>query len=145
MGGTVRQIVWNPEWKTGSPLIDEQHRRLLGEFNDFIEATQTEVHSQHIANLLDFLGDFLDAHCEEEELQMQATNYPRFPEHKAFHDGMRAKIQSLTAAFRTDPKTVEEETMAFVMDWIENHITIEDKRMAQHLIQFSQKGPLPKP
>lgn len=53
-------IAWNPDWNTGSPHIDEQHHRLLAEFNDFLEAVQADVHARHVKNLLEFLVDFLD-------------------------------------------------------------------------------------
>ena len=70
------QFVWNPEWDTGFPNLDEQHQRLLAEFNDFLGAIHSGHHVEHITNLLGFLLDFLEAHFEEEEIHMQATHYP---------------------------------------------------------------------
>jgi len=137
----VSRLEWNPEWETGFPNLDEQHRRLLAEFNDFLEAVQQDFHREHITNLLAFLGDYLDAHCEEEEIHMLANHYPRFQEHKAFHDGMRSRVQGLTAISSKDPKAVAAGVMEFVKDWMENHISVEDKLMAKYLVQFSTKGP----
>ncbi|MDR3684186.1 MAG: hemerythrin family protein [Geothrix sp.] len=137
------QFVWNPEWDTGFSNLDEQHRRLLVEFNDFLEAVHHDFHRKHITNLLEFLVDFLDAHFEEEEIHMLATHYPRFPEHKAFHDAMRARVQGLMDTSSKDLDAVVAGVVDFVKDWMENHISIEDRLMAKHLIQFSPKGSVP--
>jgi hemerythrin len=139
----VDRFTWNPEWDTGFPSIDEQHRRLLAEFHDFLEAVHHHFHREHIRNLLEFLADFLESHFEDEELRMRATGYPRFQEHKAFHDGMRARIQTLMAASLEDPEAGAEEAAALVRDWMEDHIKVEDRLMARHLIQFSPKGSAP--
>ena len=139
------QLVWNPEWDTGFPNLDEQHQRLLAEFNDFLDAIHNGFHREHIANLLEFLVDFLEEHFEEEEIHMLATHYPRYLEHKAFHDGMRSRVKSLMDTSRKDPEAVAAGVVDFVMDWMENHIRVEDKQMAKHLIQFSRKGSTPEP
>ena len=137
------QFVWNQEWDTGFPNLDEQHQRLLAEFNDFLDAIHHGFHREHIANLLEFLVDFLEEHFEEEEIHMLATHYPRYLEHKAFHDSMRTRVLGLMDHFRDDPEVVATGVVEFVMDWMENHIRIEDKLMAKHLIQFSRKGTVP--
>lgn len=135
------RLAWNPEWDTGFANIDEQHQRLLTEFNDFLDAVQNHFHPEHVTNLLEFLVDFLDTHFEEEEIQMRVTHYPRLREHKAFHDSMRSKTQSLVESFREDPETVAAEVVDLVMNWVENHISLEDKLMAKHLLQFFGKVP----
>jgi hemerythrin-like metal-binding protein len=142
-GGAMGQLEWNPEWDTGFPNLDEQHRRLLAEFNGFLDAIHEDFHREHITNLLEFLVDFLDMHFEEEEIHMLATHYPRFPEHKAFHDGMRARVHGLMDTSGDDPEAVAAGVVEFVKDWMENHICMEDRQMAKHLIQFSPKGSTP--
>jgi hemerythrin len=141
----VGQFVWNAEWETGFPNLDEQHQRLLAEFNDFLDAIHHDFHREHITNLLEFLADFLEAHFEEEEIHMLATHYPRFLEHKAFHDGMRARVHGLLNPTSDDPEAVAAGVVKFVMDWMENHICVEDKLMAKHLIQVSRKGSARRP
>jgi hemerythrin len=137
----VDQLAWNPEWETGFSDIDEQHQRMLREFNDFLDAVQKGIHRDHIKGLLEFLIDYLDTHCEEEELQMRATGYPRLVEHKADHDQKRARARTLLDASSSDPETMLAEVLAFVVDWMENHIKVEDKLMARHLVQFARRAP----
>ena len=137
------QFVWNPEWETGFPNLDEQHQRLLAEFNDFLDAIHHEFHREHITNLLEFLADFLEEHFEEEEIHMLATHYPGFLEHKVFHDGMRARVHGLLNPTSDDPEAVAAGVVDFVMDWRQNHICVEDKLMAKHLIQVSRKRSAP--
>jgi len=136
----MSQLVWNPEWETGYPAIDEQHRRLISEFNDFLDAVNRDFHAAHVANLIEFLLDFLDEHCEEEEFRMRATNYPRLAEHMAFHEHLRSTAKALANTSNKDHEVFTEEVTAFVLDWIERHVKVEDNLMAKHLIQFSKKG-----
>lgn len=132
------QIAWNPDWETGVPLIDEQHHRLLAEFNDFFEAIHTDLHRTHIENLLEFLLDFLDTHFEEEEHQMRATGYTGLPGHQAYHARMRLRVRSLLKSFREDPAFATADVIAFVQDWMDNHIGVEDKLMAKHILAFNR-------
>jgi len=74
---------------------------------------------------------------------MLATQYPRFLEHKAFHDGMRTRVHGLLNPTSDDPEVVAAGVVDFVMNWMENHICVEDKLMAKHLIQLSRKGSTP--
>jgi hemerythrin len=136
----VGQIAWNPNWETGVPLLDEQHHCLLSEFNDFFEAIQTGLHRNHIENLLEFLLDFLDNHFEEEEEQMRVTHYPGLIKHQAYHEAMRFRVRSLVEAFRADPTFAAAEVVAFVKDWMNNHIGVEDSLMAQHILQVTRKA-----
>jgi len=136
----MAHLEWNPEWDTGFRVIDEQHRELISEFNNFLDAVKDDFHGQHVANLIEFLVDFLDAHCEEEEFQMRATKYPRLAEHMAFHEHMRSTANAMADTSNKDPEVFAAEVTAFVLDWIERHVKVEDNLMAKHLIQFSQKG-----
>ena len=138
------KVEWNPEWDTGFPIIDEQHKHLLTEFNDFLDAVKRDFHGEHVRNLIEFLIDFLDAHCEEEEFRMRETKYPRLIEHMAFHDHLRTTANTLADISNKNPEIFAAEVTAFVLDWIERHIKLEDRLMAKHLIQFSQQGSLPK-
>jgi hemerythrin len=135
------RLTWNPEWETGYALVDEQHRPLLAEFDEFLDAIEQRVHGQHVANLLEFLVEFLEEHCEEEEIQMRATHYPRLAQHMAFHAHMRATASRLGKAAHQDPEALAEEVTAFLHEWVEHHIKVEDKLMAQHLIHYSRRGP----
>ncbi len=141
----MSQLVWNPEWDTGFPTIDEQHRQLLSQFNDFLNAVHDDFHGQHVRNLLEFLIDFLDAHCEEEEFRMRVTSYPGLEEHLKFHDHLRSTANTLADLSNKDPEDFKAEVTAFVQGWIEQHIMGEDKLMAKHLIQYSRKEARPNP
>jgi hemerythrin len=133
-------IIWNSEWKTGFPIIDDQHKRLIFEVNGFLDAANTDFHSVHTANLIEFLIDFLDDHCEEEEYQMWAMKYPKLVEHTASHEHLRTTAKTLADTSGKDQEVFKAEVMAFVLDWIEHHVKGDDTLMAKHLIQFSQQG-----
>ncbi len=72
---------------------------------------------------------------------MRATRYPRLAQHMAFHAHLRATASSLARASSRDPEVLAGEVTAFLHEWVEHHIKVEDKLMAQHLIQCSRQEP----
>lgn len=128
-------MLWNPKWETGIPLIDEQHRQLLGQFETLLMAIHENRAEQLVQGLLAFLPPYVETHFATEELHMEATGYPGFSEHKAFHDGYRIRVASLCEGFQKDQAILTEEAMDFLTDLLVDHIDTEDRRMARHLLR----------
>jgi len=133
--------MWNPAWETGIPLIDQQHRELLGQF----EALLVAIHENHpddpIPGLLAFLAEYVETHFSTEETHMLGSRYPDLVRHKAIHDAMRARVALLLEGFRKDPRIMTEEVIDFLTDWLVRHINEEDRRMAQHLLKHDPVEP----
>lgn len=130
----MSQLVWNPEWTTGIGSIDEQHHQLLEQFEALLSAIHENRADQHIASLLLFLADYVDLHFRNEEAEMQRTAYPDLARHKAVHDGMRKKVQEQMARFEVEGEAVTFEAIEFMTDWLVEHISSEDRRLARHLL-----------
>ena len=131
--------MWNPGLETGVPLIDEQHRGLLGQFETLLVAIHEHHPDVRVPRLLDFLADYVETHFSTEEGYMRATCYPGYVGHKAIHDDMRARVAEMVDHFRRDPANMTGEVVDFLTDWLMNHIYQEDRSMAQFLLRFNSE------
>jgi len=129
----MSMVVWNPAWETGIPLIDQQHRELLAQFEALLVAIHENRSDDRIPDLLQFLADYVETHFSLEEDLMQVVGYPGCPGHKAIHDRMRARVGQLVEAAKGNPAALTEEVIDFLTDWLLRHINEEDRRMAQHV------------
>ena len=133
-------LTWNPAWETGVPQIDEQHRRLLTQFEELLVAIHENHPEERIPGLLAFLSDYVETHFSTEEEHMKETHYPGLSGHKAIHDDMRAQVNQLVARYLEDQSIVSEGVLVFLSDWLIGHINDHDRRMASHLIRFNSWG-----
>jgi hemerythrin-like metal-binding protein len=129
-------LTWNPAWETGIPLIDEQHRQLLAQFEAMLVAIHENHPEDRLPGLLAFLSNYVETHFFTEENYMKATQYPGFIEHQAVHDDMRARVARLVAGYFEDPTSMTEDVLAFLTDWLIGHINEHDRRMAHHLVGY---------
>lgn len=126
-------VIWNPAWETGIELIDQQHQALLGQFEALLEAIRENQSEARIPELLAFLAMYVETHFSMEEAQMQATQYPGLPGHKAIHDAMRLQVANLLAGVKENSGLLTEEVVTFLTNWLLHHINEEDRIMARHL------------
>ena len=128
-------VMWNPEWETGVVLIDQQHRHLLAQLESLFVAVHENNPAERIPGILAFLAGYVETHFSTEEFHMKATGYPGFLAHKAIHDDLRSQVAQLIEGFKEDPTIVTEAVIDYLTNWLINHIDIEDRRMALHLIR----------
>ncbi len=121
------------EYLTGIKSIDDEHRRLF----ELAEATYQLTINDFIADKYDDLTALLEelkayalTHFEHEEQYMKEHNYRGFLSQLAAHNEFREKISDLSLD-RNDDNTNEivQEVLAFVADWLVNHIYYSDKKI----------------
>ena len=121
------------EYLTGIESIDAEHRRLF----ELAEAAYQLTINEFIVDKYDQLSDILDelksyalTHFENDEKYMQEHNYKGFLSQLAAHNEFRERISDLSLD-RNDDNTEEivQEVLAFVTDWLVNHIYYSDKKI----------------
>jgi hemerythrin-like metal-binding protein len=135
-------LVWNPAWTTGVDLIDTQHRTLLFSIDNLLVAIHEKRQGQQIVELLEFLADFVGTHLDTEETYMRATGYPGLAAHQAIHEQMRDRFDEILASHRSGIRCVDEDVIKFLVSWLDQHIDIEDRRMAGHIMKCTLAGQL---
>ena len=127
-------LAWS-ELKYGVKIeaIDEQHQKLISILNELHEATNVGHGKDVIQKIISELEAYTKYHFGLEEKLMQANHYPGFVEHKKKHDFFTNHVAELHASYDTDEKGLTVETLTFLRDWIDEHITGTDKEYSKHL------------
>jgi hemerythrin len=124
---------WTKEFSVGIHDIDVQHQTL----SDCIASLENAIVGRerwsavHIA--LANLVDFARIHFAVEESLMRIHDYPGLEEHIHEHwqfseDLKKLKQKALTA-------DVSKEMIAFIRDWLDQHVVESDKRYALHFLR----------
>ena len=92
----MKAIEWRPEFSTGIPDIDYEHRALIGLVNDALaqlERNRTRPEAMHAA--LHEIYTQATAHFALEERKMNLAGYDHLAEHKQDHERLLDEILAL--------------------------------------------------
>lgn len=127
----MHELIWNSDWDTGHPLVDQQHHELFALAQALFKALhrgqETDL-QRHLA----FLANYVEMHFASEEQAMLQAGYPALAHHRGIHDAMRARVAALEGGQVTDG------VLDFIVDWLITHINGEDRAMAAFLCARAQ-------
>lgn len=129
-------IEWNERLSTGIPVIDGQHRRIIGYINDLNQARC----QQGVAETLGELLDYTLSHFEFEEALMEEAGFAGLEEHKRTHDAFRARIEAF-AARHARGEDVSDEVLKLLTQWLYDHIAEDDGSYAPYIRQLQEESP----
>lgn len=129
---------WNDSLSLNIPMIDEQHKALIGWGNDLFDAVQRGEGAKVTGEVLSNLISYVFKHFGEEERLMLAHNFPGFTSHRKEHDAFVAKLKSIQESFR-EGEEISRETMEFMADWIVCHIRGTDQKYGSFILSGSGK------
>ncbi len=119
---------WDDAMSVGNPRIDEQHRILIDTVNQL--AGVGSLHNHYaVAMIIDELLVYAAFHFDFEEKLMSSADFPHFDEHQRMHQEFVRWVED----FRDDfiaygKKALGEPVLAFLKDWLKQHIFEEDQR-----------------
>jgi len=124
---------WNDSLSLNIPMIDEQHKELIGWGNDLYDAVQRGEEAKVIGEVLSNLISYVFKHFSEEERLMLAHSFPGFTSHRQEHDAFVSKLKSIQEGFQ-DGQEISRETMEFMADWIVCHIRGTDQKYGRFIV-----------
>jgi len=125
-------IEWNDGMSVGVESMDQDHKALLLLINEINEAINNDATHLLIKSIFDKLETYIKEHFYKEELLMQQCNYERLEEHKKEHHKFINKIPELrNQLLNTDSAEVAKDAYIFLVDWLMQHIVIDDMSYAQ--------------
>ena len=130
--------IWNDSLLTGITLIDDQHRELISRMDQLMQATRVGKGQTEVDQTLRFVVSYTQEHFKDEEGLQLKYNYPDIDKHKALHAGFVKTVIDLLLEFQktgTSPGLTSKINKTLVQ-WLIQHIRIEDKKLAAHLAQF---------
>lgn len=123
---------WNKEFELGLSEIDEEHHRIVDNFEKLYTYMKEGKGHEYYLELVDFLNDYVDNHFLHEEEYQQRIAYDKIKEHKLIHEDFKEKVREIIAASKTHEINNMDliKLNLFIKDWLINHILIEDRKLA---------------
>ena len=125
-------IVWEPEYKLGIPIIDEQHRGILSTINS-LHFGITDMHGvEMLRPVIEMVHDYTRIHFTVEEDFLTKYNYPRIKEHREMHAELISELDKVGRESLNHHAPLE--FMEFLKKWWIDHICKEDREYLNYLM-----------
>jgi hemerythrin len=123
---------WTADFETGIAIVDEQHQGLVTSVNKLVAAVIEGEGAGQVAfmNSLQSFLDYAAVHFETEERIMEQAGYPKIEEHKKIHKEFAESFLSIQQLLIDKRELPTIQTAYFLVDWVNHHILVEDKKMA---------------
>lgn len=123
------------EYLTGVELVDEEHKelfRIIGQVHEVIANEILADKYDEIISLLEELRTYTKVHFKDEEEYMESIQYEGLEAQKVAHEIFVARLDEIDLnEIDAHQDKVLEELMAFLTEWLINHILHMDKKFGQ--------------
>ncbi|MDP2132337.1 MAG: bacteriohemerythrin [Sulfuritalea sp.] len=133
----MKNIVWSKILSVGFEEIDEDHRKLVGIFNELNRAVSAGDAADYLAATLEELINCTVWHFSHEERLMLKNCYDGIEEHKAEHRELIQGARELQQRLLQAGQGVADEQITFLDRWLTAHILTTDQRLGAFLSQKS--------
>jgi hemerythrin len=131
-------IAWTPALAVGIDEIDAQHQELFRRAERFVASVEASSR-QDVGIVLSYLRLYCVAHFGAEEAWMREAGYPEYAEHKAEHDAFVEELLAMSGEHerRKGPGLQPMRVGSFVSQWLQNHVSDTDTKLARFLLARS--------
>ncbi|MDZ4251147.1 MAG: bacteriohemerythrin [Sulfuritalea sp.] len=131
----MKDITWSAILSVGVEEIDEDHRKLVGIFNELAHAVTNGESAEYLAATFDELIKCTAWHFSHEDRLMLKHGYPEIDPHRAAHSELIAAAQRLQAKLTQADQAVANAEIEFLDRWLTEHILTADQRLGSFLAQ----------
>lgn len=128
------RVEWDPAMETGDSSVDDQHRGLLGLFNDLVSAEESGDEPR-VWEVLQQLSDYVLVHFSAEESLMLQHGYPSelTSAHVGEHRDLTAQTRALVLEYRNAEHASVLPLVEFLQRWLAQHIECSDRCFVDYL------------
>ncbi len=134
---------WQDKYNIGVPALDEQHQGIAGMVNNLYDSIEQNVYDDKtVGSVLIPIVECLKYHFQTEEKMMVEANYEQYHYHKSLHDHFTEEIMQSVIRIKKGEKINARDILILIRDWLLNHISDEDSKLAAVLNdtpQFKKK------
>lgn len=125
--GKTPVIQWNESMSVGNPVMDRDHRALMGLINQLaLENNRTDrIVLEHV---LDELISYAEAHFAREEIFMAEIGFKGLAAHRKHHQRLTREVQAIRTKFLRGTHAIGDEIHEFLAMWLKRHILDEDMK-----------------
>jgi hemerythrin len=132
-------LLWRSQFSVGNDLIDSDHQYLL----EIINRAEVCLKADDVASLnsvLDELANYGKSHFEREELVAKAVSYPNVDRLHESHAALMDHLKTFRDQIGSNwTRTNINEFVAFLRDWLIQHVIKEDMLMKPWLTKYSPR------
>lgn len=125
---------WSDALSVGLQELDEQHKVLFAQLNEFYEAIDAKRGAQACRDILNRLVLHTRTHFHVEESLMRLLSYPEFDAHKLQHGNLLGQVAKVLERLDNGSSAVSFELLHFLKAWLVNHILHKDQRFAAYAL-----------
>lgn len=133
----MKDIIWSKILSVGFDEIDEDHRKLVGIFNELNRAVTQGESPDYLAATLAELINCTVWHFSHEERLMLKHRYGEIEEHKAEHRDLIQAAGELQGQLLQAGQGVAGEQIVVLERWLTGHILTADQRLGAFLAQVA--------
>jgi hemerythrin len=127
-------IAWRPEFETGIPDVDHEHRELVALINQLHAALEAGASKDEVSKFLGEVFARISAHFALEETIMRKHRYDEYAEHKADHEKLLDDIRDIMDAHAANACFDYRDALGTaVRDWFVEHFRTKDARLHEKL------------
>jgi len=126
-------ITWNNSMSVNIAKIDNQHKNLITEINNFYEGIKTKKSKDVLSDILYQLNKYSIYHFQTEEALMKKYSFPGYKAHTAEHETFNNKIAELQTRLNAGKMVLPIEVATFLKEWLINHVMNTDKGYSKFL------------
>jgi hemerythrin-like metal-binding protein len=130
---------WDESISLNIPLIDDQHRQLIGWVAALNDAVQKSAGAQAIEQVLLNLTDYVFNHFSEEERLMLSIDFPGLDSHRQEHNFFVTRLEEIMERFQNGEE-IGNDTLEFMSDWIVGHIKGTDRIYGSFMLAGSDRA-----
>lgn len=132
-------LAWQDDFATGVPEIDEQHMILVHTLNEAGETLSKDASMAVFERITQDLLSYALYHFDTEEGLMQEYAYNEQSRaeairHQEQHRAFSTKVLAVRDSLKAGVKIPPGEILAFLNEWLVNHIQNTDKLLAAFII-----------
>jgi hemerythrin len=127
----MKLVIWNDSLNIGIPEIDRQHKQLIDQLNNLVDAMYSNRGQEEIQTVVRFLDLYVAQHFGFEENCMQRYQCPAGANNTAAHakfiktlNEVKQELQTKGASLSLAIKVNEQ-----LLDWFVNHIKKIDREL----------------
>jgi diguanylate cyclase (GGDEF)-like protein/hemerythrin-like metal-binding protein len=137
----VDSFVWNDNYNTHLPVIDEQHHRLVDLINEFGRlVSQNGVVTEDIDRVYRDLAAYAEFHFTDEERGMEKHGLDdrHIREHQKQHYDFLQEVRAARKAVHKGSIDASRSLLEFLVSWLAYHILCVDQNMARQIAMVKE-------
>jgi hemerythrin-like metal-binding protein len=129
----MAHMEWLPAWEVGFEPIDGDHRTLVETLNQLHGAVDRGTGREELQEVLTFLREYTISHFAREEALMVQHRYPASSDHFVAHADLVLRLSDIMSEFRSGETEAAGTMVAFLEDWLLEHILRVDRALGAYL------------